>query len=80
MLTDVKPQLLCHTETDARLQEVIYKYPLRLEMIRLKNSNHQVNTAFIWLNTHTMNGGEKSLALSSLHPDSLRDHHQCRIS
>lgn len=74
MLTDVKPQLLCHTETDARLQEVIYKYPLSLEMIRPKNSNHQVNTACTWLNTHAMNGGQRSLALSSSHPDSLRDH------
>lgn len=70
VFTDVKPQLLCHMETNARLYEVIYKYPLRFKMIRLKNSNHQVNTVFTWLNIHTMNGGKKSLALSNSHPDS----------
>lgn len=68
--TDVKPQLLCHMETNVGLYEVIYKYPLRFEMIRLKNSNHQVNPVFTWLNTHTMNGGKRNVALSNSHPDS----------
>lgn len=31
--SDVKSQLLCHIETNVSLYEVIYKYPLRFEMI-----------------------------------------------